>query len=112
MNTATRMYPQDITVDHSQLLSFSISFKYLFFALLLCAAMLSAVSIVYVTDLNRHQYSELQNLQQARNDLNVQYGQLLLEQNTWAAPARVQQIAEQQLNMYLPEPQQVVMVNQ
>ena len=112
MNTTARVLTQDISVDHSQSLSISIPFRYIFIAILLFAVMLSAVAIVYVTDLNRHQFSDLQDLQLAKNDLNTQYGQLLLEQNTWAAPARVQQIAEQHLNMYLPEPQSVVIVHQ
>ncbi len=112
MNTATRIITQDITVDQSRSLPISIQFKYVLTGILLLAVMLSAVCIVYVTDLNRHEFSDLQDMQLAKNDLNTQYGQLLLEQNTWAAPARVQQIAEQHLNMYLPEPQAVVMVHQ
>lgn len=112
MNTTARVLTQDIAVDHSQSLSISIQFKYILLSILLFAVMLTAVAIVYVTDLNRHEFSDLQDLQLAKNDLNTQYGQLLLEQNTWATPARVQQIAEQHLNMYSPDPQAVVMVHQ
>lgn len=112
MTTATKILTQDIAIEHSQSLPISIQFKYVLIGILLFAVMLSAFAIVYITDLNRHEFSDLQDLQLAKNDLNTQYGQLLLEQNTWAAPARVQQIAEQHLNMYLPDPQAVVMVHQ
>lgn len=108
----TRILSPEIAVENSHSFSISISLKYFLTILLLFAVMISAMAIVYVTDLNRHQFSELQNLQLARNDLNTQYGQLLLERNTWAAPARVQQIAQNKLNMILPDPQSVVVVSQ
>lgn len=108
----TRVLSPEIVIENAHSFSISISLKYFINILLLLAVMISAMSIVYVTDLNRHQFSELQNLQLAKNDLNTQYGQLLLERNTWAAPARVQQIAENKLNMVLPDPQAVVVVTQ
>lgn len=112
MNTATRILTPEISVENVQPFSLSISLKYLFIFSLLIAVMISAMAIVYVTDVNRHQFSELQNLQLAKNDLNSQYNQLLLEQNTLSAPARVQQIAQNQLKMIQPTQQSVVVVTQ
>ncbi len=112
MTTATRIFSPEIAVENVNAFSLSISLKYLFIFSLIIAVMISAMAIVYVTDVNRHQFSELQNMQQTKNDLNTQYNQLLLEQNKWSAPARVQQIALNQLKMVQPTQQNVVVVTQ
>lgn len=78
--------------------------------LLVIAVLTSALAVVYVKALDRQMFSDLQALQQVHDDLHVQSGQLLLEQNTWAAPARVQVIAEQQLNMIEPTVKEVTLV--
>ena len=36
-----------------------------------------------------------------------EWGQLQLEQSTWAMPARVEQIASRQLHMEMPKPGQI-----
>jgi cell division protein FtsL len=64
--------------------------------------LMAALSLIYVKDLNRQLYSELESLQQNHEELKIQKDQLLLEQNTWAAQARVQEIA-QGSNMVLPD---------
>lgn len=70
--------------------------------LLIIAVLASALSVVYVAAQDRQLFSDLQTLQQTRDDLRVQAGQLLLEQNTLAAPERVQAIAQQQVSMIVP----------
>jgi cell division protein FtsL len=112
MNAAVRALTQGILVAGDHASPITISKQYLLIGLLFIAIMISSVSIVYVTDSNRHLFNDLEVLQQNSDNLNTQYGQLLLEQNTWSSPARVQQIAQQQMNMSLPAPQDVVMVRQ
>lgn len=112
MNAAVRALTQGILIAGDRTHPITLSKQYILISLLFIAVMLSAVSIVYVTDSNRHLFNDLQVLQQNRDNLNTQYGQLLLEQNTWASPARVQQIAQQQMNMSLPAPKDVEMVRQ
>ena len=41
-------------------------------------------------------------------DLEVEWGQLQLEQSTWAAHARVEKIAREKLGMKAPQPSRVV----
>ena len=77
---------------------------------LVIAVLVSAFSVVYVKDLNRRLFVELQSLQQVRDALQVEWGQLLLEQNTWATQARVQHIAQQGLEMVVPESQAMMVV--
>jgi cell division protein FtsL len=47
-------------------------------------------------------YARLQGLQSAQWDMQEQWGRLLLEQSTWAAHHRVEQLARKQLGMRLP----------
>lgn len=89
----------------------AISSKTLGMFLLLAAMLASAFAVVYVKALDRELFSELQTLQQKHEDLNVKWGQLLLEQNTWAAPARVQAIAQQQLGMVVPTAKEVTVIS-
>lgn len=78
--------------------------------LLIIAALASAVSVVYVKSLDRELFSDLQTLQQEHDDMRVAAGQLMLEQNTLAAPSRVQAIAQQQLGMVVPAAKDVTTV--
>lgn len=85
-----------------------------FWALSLLTSMVfaSAIGVVYVKAMNRMLYSDLQVLQKSTTHYNVEWGQLLLEQSTWATPARVQDIAEERLNMAVPERSKVIMVEE
>jgi len=67
--------------------------------LVLVACALSLVS-------SRHQarklFVELEREQAKTRSYDVEYGQLQIEQSTWAMPARVEKIAREQLRMQLP----------
>lgn len=95
MNAAARALAQGSFVNVSGQ-AFSLSRQTLGIILLVMTVLASALSVVYVKNLDRELFSDLQTLQQARDDLNVQSGQLLLEQNTWATPTRIQSMAVQQ----------------
>ena len=70
--------------------------------LLLVACISSAVSVVETSHQCRLMYARLQGLQSAQWDMQEQWGRLLLEQSTWAAHHRVEQLARKQLGMRLP----------
>lgn len=89
----------------------TISSQTLGLILLVIAVLASAVAVVYVKNLDRQLFGDLQSLRQARDSLHVQYGQFLLEQNTLATPARVQAIAQQQLGMSIPATKDINVVN-
>jgi cell division protein FtsL len=101
MNAAARALAQG-SFTTSSVRPFVLSNQSLGLILLIVAVLASALAVVYVKALDRNLFSDLQTLQQTRDDLRVAAGQLLLEQNTWAAPARVQAIAQQQLGMVVP----------
>ncbi len=101
MNAAARALAEGAFV-HTSGRSFTFSIQTFGLVLLVIAVLASALSVVYVKDLDRQLFSELQGLTQTRDTLHVEYGQLLLEQNTLGAPARVQAVAQQQLKMAIP----------
>jgi len=73
---------------------------------------LSAVSVVYSTYQTRKLVAEFQQLQNLRNDMEVEWGQLLLEQSAWGSFNRVEKLASKRLKMIVPEPNEIVMVSQ
>jgi cell division protein FtsL len=80
---------------------------------LLLLAILVACALSLVT--SRHQarqlFVELEREQAAARGYEVEYGQLQLEQSTWAMPARVEKVAREQLKMQLPAPGRVRVVD-
>ena len=81
-------------------------------ALLLLAVLLSAFAVIDARHENRVLFAQLQQLRQQRDALNVEFGRLELEQATWAAPGRIEQIARSQLGMVTPAPDQVELIRQ
>ena len=78
--------------------------------LLLLTLLVTGVSVVYATFKNRYLLNELQQLRNQRNELQVQWGQLLIEQSTFSLEARVERKAIDELQMKVPEFAQIVMV--
>lgn len=79
--------------------------------LLWVALLATAMAVIYSTHLSRHLYSDWQQLQQQRYGLEEQWGRLLLEQSTWAAPDRVHRMALEQMNMKSPTVGELRMVD-
>src|SRR4030067_3153089 len=75
--------------------------------LLLAAAVMCALSVVTSQHKARKLYIELQNEKERAQQMDVEWGQLQLEQSTWATPARVEKIAARQLQMQLPRNGQI-----
>ena len=77
--------------------------RVLFIMILLIVTFVSAISVVYVKHYNRKLFVELQQLEKHRDDMEVEWGKLQLEQNTWATHARIERIAKQKLQMITPD---------
>ncbi len=86
--------------------------KILLILILLIITFVSAVSVVYVKHYNRKLFVELQQLEKQRDDMEVEWGKLQLEQNTWATHARIERIAREQLQMITPQNQDVIYITQ
>ena len=78
--------------------------------LLLFIVILSALGVIYNTHLNRQLFTQLQSSQQEIESLQLEWSQLLLEQGTWSANARVTSKARNELQMVLPEATEVVII--
>jgi cell division protein FtsL len=75
--------------------------------LLLAAVVICALSVVTSQHKARKLFIELQKEKEYAQQMEVEWGQLQLEQSTWATPARVENIAGRQLQMQLPKNGQV-----
>ena len=79
---------------------------------LLLLAVLIGCALALVTSQHRARklYVELQKEQELTRQLDVEWGQLQLEQSTWAMHARIEKVATQALGMRVPPSSRVQMV--
>lgn len=73
-------------------------------------AVLSAVAVVHSVHTSRLLVNDLQGLQREGEQLQVEWGQLLLEKSTWGSYTRVEERARGEIDMYLPSVQEIVVV--
>lgn len=73
-------------------------------ALLLGAVVASAVGVVYARHESRRLFVELSALEAARDELNIDFGRLQIEQATWGDTNRIEKIARGDLGMDFPAP--------
>ena len=79
---------------------------------LILLAILVACALLVVTSQHkaRKLYVELQKEQEVAQQLEIEWGQLQLEQSTWAMHARIEKVASGQLMMRVPPPTRVQVV--
>jgi cell division protein FtsL len=70
--------------------------------LLLAILVVCALSLVTSRYQARKLFVDLEREQAQSRAYEVEFGQLQIEQSTWAMPARVEKIAREQLHMQLP----------
>lgn len=78
---------------------------------MLAMVLFSGLSVVHTTHQNRFSFNELQELRQQANSLEVEWGQLLIEQSTFGVEGRIEQKAVEQLQMQVPAISSIVMVS-
>ncbi len=78
--------------------------------LLAMLVLISAMSVVELRHRNRVTFVHLQSLMQTRDDLEVEWGKLLLEEGAWSQHRRIESTAVRKLGMQMPDNDQVVMV--
>jgi cell division protein FtsL len=79
-------------------------------AVLWLAVLVSALGVVYGKQEARTRFNELQKLTDRRDDLDIEWGQLQLEQSTWATHGRVERVAHDELGMITPQPSELRVV--
>lgn len=70
----------------------------------------SSLGVVYAKHQSRKLFVELDTLKKQRDEMNVEWGRLQLEQSTLATHSRIEQTAKKRLNMVTPEYEQVLIV--
>lgn len=83
---------------------------YLIPAILTLLVMFSALSVVYVKHENRKYFVVLEGLQKKRDAMDIEWGQLQLEQSTWATQSRIEDLARKRLGMVNVPQDKVVIV--
>lgn len=76
-------------------------FLLVFVVAIVCVA--SAVALVYTKHESRKLFVELEGLTRERDELNIEWGQLQIEQSTWATHARIEWVALEELSLVRPE---------
>ncbi|MGV8922906.1 MAG: cell division protein FtsL [Thermomonas sp.] len=84
--------------------------RYLLIAVLVVANVATALTLVRDRHEHRLQFIALTKLEKARDELNIEFGRLQLEQATWAESNRVDQVARARLEMLFPRTEDIVVL--
>ena len=71
---------------------------------------MSAMALVYTKHESRKLFVELEALTTERDELNIEWGQLQIEQSTWATHARIERVATEELSLARPKPTEVYVI--
>ncbi|WP_290785032.1 cell division protein FtsL [Halomonas sp.] len=77
---------------------------------LVVACLASALAVITATHLTREQYGRMQQLEREQQQLQTEWGQLLLEESAWSSPARIERLAMERLEMRLPDVDEVEVI--
>jgi cell division protein FtsL len=77
---------------------------------LLAVLVLCGLSLVTSRHQSRKLFVDLEREQAQTRAYDVEYGQLQIEQSTWATAGRIEKIARAQLGMQLPSPARVQVI--
>lgn len=85
--------------------------QWIAYAILLASVFVSAIMVVFQVFEYRHDYRELSTFVREKDDLNAEWGRLLIEQQTFGATAQIGTRAVTQLRMYSPPAAQTVVIS-
>lgn len=86
--------------------------RWFVFVVLLVANVASGLAVAYDRFRHRQLFAELRKLEKARDELDLNFSQLQLEQATMAEPTLIDRAAREHLGMINPAPQDTVAVRQ
>jgi cell division protein FtsL len=110
MNAASRALHQS-NFFHGHWREIRFSFIQCLQILLMTLVLLSALCVVYCTNQYRMNLSQLEHAKSEASSLELQWGQLLLEQASLSAPSIIEQQAQDELAMVMPTKKQTTIVN-
>ena len=71
---------------------------------------ISAIALVYTKHESRNLFVELEQLTTERDELNIEWGQLQIEQSTWATHARIERVALEELALIRPKSTEIYLI--
>jgi len=74
------------------------------------AALGSAAGAIYCKHRAREMFVELERLNARRDNLEIEWGQLQLEQSAWSTHAFVERVASTKLHMAMPPPKEIEVI--
>ena len=85
--------------------------KALVYAVLVALVFASAMLVVFQVFEYRHDYRKLSSYMREKDDLNAEWGRLLIEQQTFGATAQIGSRAVTQLRMFSPPAAKTVVIS-
>jgi cell division protein FtsL len=79
-------------------------------SLLIVAVLASGVAVVYARQEHRQAYVQLNRLLRERDEINIEFSRLQLEQATWAETNRIEQVATARIGMVFPQAAELVVI--
>jgi len=77
---------------------------------LVCVGFFSALALIYTKHESRKLFIELEQLTSERDELNIEWGQLQIEQSTWATHARIEKVALEELSLARPATSEIFVI--
>ncbi len=71
---------------------------------------ISAIALVYTKHESRKLFVELEQLTTERDEFNIEWGQLQIEQSTWATHARIERVALEELSLVRPKSTEIYLI--
>ena len=71
---------------------------------------MSAIALIYTKHESRKLFVELESLTTERDELNIEWGQLQIEQSTRATHARIERVAAEELSLVRPKATEIYVI--
>lgn len=79
-------------------------------AVLALICVVSALALIKTKHEARKLFIQLESLTDERDRLNIEWGQLQIEQSTWATHARIEQVATEDLSLVRPDADDIFVI--
>ncbi|MDX1901450.1 MAG: cell division protein FtsL [Gammaproteobacteria bacterium] len=112
MNSTARVINHSVSISRHPMIAYISDVLHSPCTLILMAVLVSALSLIYVSNTTRNLRAELHQANVMRDQLHVQWQQLLIEKGTWIMQARIQATAEHRLHMMMPERKSIVVLKE
>ncbi len=111
MNTAARLVRQNI-LSRYFVSFYLLSRQQMTVFILILSILISALSIIYVTHISRLLHGEYMHALSEQHHIYMRMNQLLLERSIWMTQTRIQEIAEKELKMHIPDPKSMIVIHE